>query len=402
MFRFSVMAHSGKLAWLATVAAAATLVACGGSGSSASADGTLKLAMTDSPGCGYDHVYVTVSKIRIHNSATATDSSSGWREIVVSPAQRVDLLRLTNGALQELGQLPLPAGRYEQVRLVFDSAPDANALVLSGTTNEIALTTPSGQQSGYKLQAHFDVASNQVADMVLDFDACKSIVRAGNSGHYNLKPVVAVTQRLTTQIEGHVDPAIASSVVVSTRDPANQLRATVPDSSTGKFMLAYLPESANYTVTVSGAGLTTAAITGVPVSPSIGVTRLNTAAAPIAPASSPTAQLSGSVSDGASSLLTEATVQVQQSLSSLQTLDVGWAGVDPSTAQYSLSLPLAAPIKASYAGQDGPLAFSADSVTGGLYQVYGSAPGYTTQTTAPSVTLGAPGSTTTKNLQLAP
>ncbi len=392
---------------LGSTVAAATLVACGGGGSSASGDGTLKLAMTDSPGCGYDHVYVTVNKIRMHQSTTAGDSDSGWREVVVASPQKIDLLGLTNGALQELGSVPLPAGRYQQVRLVLSDAPLANSLVLSGTNNEIALNTPSGQQSGYKLQAHFDVTGSQVADMVLDFDACKSIVRAGNSGNYNLKPVVAVTKRLTTQIEGYVDPAIASSVVVSTRDPDGQLRATVPDSTSGRFVIAYLPESTNYTVVVSGTNpgtmpLTTAAITGVPVSTTLGSTQLNTSSSPIAPPASTTAQVTGTVSDAGSTLLVDAGVNAQQSLSTLQTLDVAWGNVDPVTAQYTLTLPLAAPLKASYAGMGGPLSFTADSVTPGLYKLYGSASGYTTQTTDPVITLGVAGSTSTKNLVLAP
>lgn len=384
-------------------AIAATLVACGGGGSSAST-GTLQLAMTDSPGCGYDHVWVTVTKIRVHKSGTATDADSGWQEVIVPSVRKIDLLSLTNGALQELGSLPLPAGRYEQVRLVLSDATLANSLVLSGTNNEIELRTPSGQQSGYKLQAHFDVTGNQVADMVLDFDACKSIVRAGNSGNYNLKPVVAVTKRLTTQIEGYVDPAIAANVVVSTRDPDNQLRATVPDSTTGKFVIAYLPENTNYTVTVSGTGRTTAAVTGVPVSTAIGSTQLNTAASPIAPPTSTTAQVSGTVTDASTppQALVEASVNAQQTLSTSQALDVAWSLVDPSTAGYTLTLPLAAPIRASYVGNGGPLSFTADSITPGMYKVYGMAAGYTTQTTDPNVTLGAAGSTTTKNLVLAP
>ena len=384
-------------------AIAATLVACGGGGSSAST-GTLQLAMTDSPGCGYDHVWVTVTKIRVHKSGTATDADSGWQEVIVPSVRKIDLLSLTNGALQELGSLPLPAGRYEQVRLVLSDATLANSLVLSGTNNEIELRTPSGQQSGYKLQAHFDVTGNQVADMVLDFDACKSIVRAGNSGTYNLKPVVAVTKRLTTQIEGYVDPAIAANVVVSTRDPDNQLRATVPDSTTGKFVIAYLPENTNYTVTVSSTGRTTAAVTGVPVSTAIGSTQLNTAASPIAPPTSTTAQVSGTVTDASTppQALVEASVNAQQTLSTSQALDVAWSLVDPSTAGYTLTLPLAAPIRASYVGNGGPLSFTADSITPGMYKVYGMAAGYTTQTTDPNVTLGAAGSTTTKNLVLAP
>ena len=44
------------------------------------------------------------------------------------------------------------------------------------------------------------MTGGQLADMVLDFDACRSIVQAGKSGNYNLKPVVAVIQRLTTAI----------------------------------------------------------------------------------------------------------------------------------------------------------------------------------------------------------
>ena len=57
---------------------------------------------------------------------------------------------------------------------------------------ETALTTPSGQQSGLKMNVDIDVAADKVADVVLDFDACKSVVKRGNSGQYNLKPVIAV------------------------------------------------------------------------------------------------------------------------------------------------------------------------------------------------------------------
>ena len=83
-------------------------------------------------------------------------------------------------------------------------------------------------------------------------------------------------------------------------------------------------------------------------------------------------------------------------------MDVAWGNVDPDNAAYRLTLPLAAPIKASYAGQGGTLSFITDSVTPGLYKVYGSAEGYTTQTTDPSITLGTAGSTSTKDLVLAP
>ncbi|PUE49167.1 hypothetical protein B9Z47_06620 [Limnohabitans sp. 2KL-1] len=383
------------------------LIACGGGGGGAPSTGTLKLAMTDAPACGYDHVYVTVNKIRVHQSATADGTELlGWSELSI-PAQRIDLLSLTNGVLQELGSLPLPAGNYQQVRLVLADNPAnpstanplANALVLSGSADEVPLSTPSAQQSGFKLKARFDVQSGQVADMVLDFDACRSIVKAGSSGRYNLKPVVAVIPRLTTAIEGYVDPSIAPHVVVSTRDPDNNLRATVPNPITGKFTLAYLPENTHYTVVVAGQNLTTAAVTNVPVSRATGVTVLNTAQTAILPAASAMADVAGVVSNSANALLTDAQVSARQTLSTGQVLEVASTGVDVTSADYRMSLPLAAAVKAPYV-QGAVLNFSTDSMVAGRYNVTGTAAGYTTQSTDPVLNLGLAGSTTVKNLVL--
>ena len=389
---------------------ASGLLACGGSGGGGgtASTGTLRLALTDAPACGYEHVYVTVNQIRVHQSASAEDSEPGWSQLSI-PSQRIDLLSLTNGVLQELGSLPLPTGTYQQVRLVLADNPGnpspanplANVLVLTGTSNELALSTPSAQQSGYKLQARFDVQSGQVADMVLDFDACRSIVKAGASGRYNLKPVVSVIKRLTTAIEGYVDPTIAASVLVSTRDPDNQLRSTVPDPTTGKFTLAYLPESTNYTVVVAGQNLTTAAVTNVPVSLAMGVTSLNSALSPILPAASAMATVSGVVSNSTSVLLTDARVAARQTLSTGQVLDVASTGVDSVTADYSLSLPLAAAVKAAYAS-GAALTFTTDSMVAGRYNLTATATGYSTQSTSPQLDLGAAGSTTVKNLVLTP
>ncbi len=186
------------------ILALASLTACGGGGSSDSMvnsggeTGTLRLALTDAPACGFDTVNVTIQKIRVHKSNSANDTDNGWSEIVLSPAKRVNLLNLTNGVLEELGQTLLPTGKYTQLSLVLtenDSThPLANSVLPTGKA-EVALQTPSGQQTGLKTNIDINVATNQTADYVLDFDACKSVVVAGGSENYLLKPVLTVKSR---------------------------------------------------------------------------------------------------------------------------------------------------------------------------------------------------------------
>ena len=127
------------------------LAACGGGGDDgstvtpASGTGTLRVALTDAPACGFDHVYVTVERVRVHQTSSANDNDAGWSEIVLNPTQRIDLLGLTNGVLAELGQTPLGAGQYQQVRLVLSpnrGGTPANSVVPTGGI-ETALDTPS-------------------------------------------------------------------------------------------------------------------------------------------------------------------------------------------------------------------------------------------------------------------
>src|SRR5262249_35531197 len=140
---------------------------CGGggggdSGSGGMQMGTVSVSMTDSPACGFDQVNVTVSKVRIHQSATSSDTGPRWTEIALNPPAKITHLDLNdptqpNFALETLGLPPLAAGHYTQLRLVLvpnsnnPNAPLANSVVLSGTATEIALDTPSGIQSGIKL-----------------------------------------------------------------------------------------------------------------------------------------------------------------------------------------------------------------------------------------------------------
>jgi hypothetical protein len=359
-------------------AAALAVAACGGGGGSggeavSGGTGTLRLALTDAPACGYDAVNVTIERVRVHQDSGAGDNDSGWYDLVVSPRQRVDLLSLTNGVLEELGEMPLPAGRYTQMRLLLAangaSAPFANSVVPTGS-DEVALTTPSAQQSGLKLNVDIDVGPNQIADVVLDFDACKSIVRRGNSGHYNLKPVIAVIPRITNvgRIEGYVHPSIAAATMVSAQSGGEPVKATPPDAITGKFVLYPVPVG-SYTLVLTNPTRATAAVTGVPVVAAAAPTIVGAASAPLLPPAAASAPrvVSGTVTTTPPA---SASVRAVQTLATAPTptpIEVGWVAADDLDGSFSLALPLAAPVWVSYGPTPSTLPFGTDNGAAGLY-----------------------------------
>lgn len=199
----------------------ALVASCGGGGQdgagSAAAIATPQMARAVAPSCRYDHVYVTVEKILINQGA-------GQTEVVLPSPRRIDLVGLSNGVLEALGTAPLPAGHYTAVRLVLTSnstsasASMANAVQPTGGSLT-PLSTPSAQQSGLKLQADFDVAAGQRADLILDPDACASVVKAGNSGKYVLNPVLSVQPRIVTVVENE-ERMVNTATAGDQQDPA--------------------------------------------------------------------------------------------------------------------------------------------------------------------------------------
>lgn len=390
---------ASALRWAGLLATAAALAACGGGGGSSAESGTLRVALTDAPSCGYDHVYVTVEKVRVHQSGSAGDAEGGWTELAVSPARRIDLLDLTNGVLEELGSVQLPAGHYSQIRLVLASntgtgtSSVANAIQLTGDSTVIPLNTPSGQQSGLKLQAHFDVAAGQTSDIVLDFDACKSIVKAGNSGNkYNLKPVLSVVPRANSGIQGFVTTTLSmSSTTIAAQQDGVTIRSTAPDS-TGKFSIPFL-STGTYTLVVSSDGHANAVVTGVPVGTSTTVIS-GTATAIALPVSSMadvtgTVTLTSTTGGGTSTVaLTDATARALQTLTGGPTIEVGNQAVDSELGTYRFRLPVAAPVKAPFVASGTGLTFTPDSAVAGKYTIRMASPGRTTQDKPADVSSG--------------
>lgn len=393
--------HFKQIIWVITITLAALASGCGGGGSgSGSASGILGVSLTDAPACGFDAVNVTVNKVRVHQSSTAADADAGWAEITLSPERKIDLLGLSNGVREDLGQTPLAAGHYSQLRLVLNpntGQGTANSVVLSGTTTEIPLNTPSAVQSGIKLINEFDVAAGQRVDLMLDFDACKSIVTRGN-GSYALKPVVRVIPFALNGISGYVDTAlISSNTRVSAQQSGAIIRSTALNPQTGEFLLAYLPVG-NYDIVITADNHATAVITAVPVTSSTSITGISTINSRITLPPSLTHTISGTVALNPPSQTEAAYVTAKQTLGAPSTtITVKSQAADLLSSAYTLTLPTASPELGSYSPQG--VVLVAQPAIAGKYSAEASATGYTTP---PPVSLDISAGNVIQNFTLAP
>jgi hypothetical protein len=177
--------------------------ACGGSGggSDSGGTGTLSVSLTDAAG-SYKAVYITIEGLEVHTGGNDNDDNN-WMEISMDK-DTINLCELTNGVFEELGSVRLPEGDYNQLRLHLSDTEEDNELnilselhpsanyAISEDNSVHELKIPSGFQSGVKLVKGFSINENSTTEIILDFDASKSVVEAGNSGKWILKPTIKV------------------------------------------------------------------------------------------------------------------------------------------------------------------------------------------------------------------
>jgi len=213
---------------LCALGLAGVLVSCGGGSTTttmtSATTGTVNVSISDPPSCmppngQFMHVYVTVRSVQAHIDPNASDGSAGWQELapqLANAPMQIDLFSKpqTTCVLAQLGSASLPAGKYQQIRLILlsntpgasDALPSTNAcaghgyncVVLQDTTihqlelsseDKTGLKIPPGQIVGGPIQ----VSAGQSVDLNIDFNACASIVRQGN-GKYRLKPTLTAGQ----------------------------------------------------------------------------------------------------------------------------------------------------------------------------------------------------------------
>lgn len=231
------------LSFLAITFVSLFFVRCSNNETSQTSAITIK--MVDAPG-DYAAINIEVRDILIKDDTNPDDQ--GWISIGSTPSggKIYNLLELTGGKSLTLSDTLIPSVYLGQVRLLLG---DKNTVVLKDG-NTYPLKTPSAQQSGLKLKVNQTLLGGVSYNFLLDFDADRSVVKAGNSGNYNLHPVIRVTTTATSGvIKGTVTNIATAKQVLASVQVGTETVTTYANSE-GVFQLNGVA-AGTYTVTLT-------------------------------------------------------------------------------------------------------------------------------------------------------
>ena len=384
------------------------LLNCGGG---SNAPGTVNLTLSDPPTCAapqgpYSHVYVTVTDVLIHTSSTANANDPNWVDLTPNlknnPVQ-VDLLAQSNQCfLTMLGSAGIPAGTYQQIRIILANngatvannkcGVSANCLMLASdlTNTPQALQLSSESQTGIKIPSgqiaggKFIIGHGETKDLNLDFDACASIVVQGSS-QYRLKPVLHAGEvslaPTSSAISGTIVdsaqlPLAGGNTVVALEQVDSDgvdrvIMQTVPNSA-GGFAFCPVPDG-TYDVVVSaidGSGTSYAAtvITSVHPGDALGTVPLTAAGSP--------ASIAGQVTTSTGSAATSTDITVSALLpipNSTTMVTVPLSQQSAATATLTTAASLSCPANSDCANYT--LSVPASNPSVGAFQVGNQNPG---------------------------
>jgi hypothetical protein len=253
--------------------------ACSGGGGGGGSDsggglGTLAVSLTDSAG-SYKAVYITVESVEVHTGGN-DNNNKNW-ETIPMDIDTINLCDLTNGEFEELGSIKLAEGDYTQLRLHLYNIPQDGELNIQGLEHPHAnyvileddsvheLKVPSGFQSGVKVVKGFTISEDGKTELILDFDAMSSVVEAGNSGQWLLKPTIkagkldeytTINGRVTNDAEvgianAYVSAQIFDADAIEQKDKVVIQAGTITDDE-GYYSLFVKPNTYNLVVYIDG------------------------------------------------------------------------------------------------------------------------------------------------------
>ncbi len=194
---------------------------------------SLQVRLTDGPDANVREVWVDIRQIEIIMSDTS-------HPIILDGTHPglYNLLAFSDGKDTLLADATIPAGSISQIRLILGD----NNYIITKDDQQIALKTPSGQQSGLKVQVHQAVSGGILYRLTLDFDAGRSIIKAGNSGNYLLKPVLRILSLMPSggDIQGVVIPDSVRTAIFAIQG-VDTIASTFSDTTNGRYLFKDVP-----------------------------------------------------------------------------------------------------------------------------------------------------------------
>ena len=214
--------------------------------------GYISLKVTDAP---FPHNMVSEANITITKAearlkdkgeTNASDANGYPFQLLYEGEIQMNLLELTNGVSQSLGEVEVPVGTYDLVRVY---VKDANVILTDGRTFD--LEVPSGDQTGVKVFLKPDLIVNEgfTNELLLDFDVYQSFVAKGNTNDvsgitgFNFKPVIKASN---ISVSGALSGTVSTLIDEITTDlkgaqiaimAADTLNTTTFTDASGQYMV---------------------------------------------------------------------------------------------------------------------------------------------------------------------
>ncbi|MCK4790621.1 MAG: DUF4382 domain-containing protein [Desulfobacteraceae bacterium] len=235
------------------------------------------MSLTDATINGVQAVYVTIKEVSVHKN-----EGGGW-EVIAEPNRTYNLLELVNGVREKLGIAVLETGHYTQLRMkvreqsddginiLSESHPYGN-YVIDNSDEYQELKIPSGYQTGVKVVCGFDINENQTTELILDFDASRSIVEAGSSENLLLKPTIKVFELdeysiisgTVTDGENGLQGVLVSAQSFDPDPPSVLVQASTTTDASGSYAIFVAPGTYSIVAYKDGCSPTCVEIAALP------------------------------------------------------------------------------------------------------------------------------------------
>jgi hypothetical protein len=158
-----------------------------------------------------------------------------------------NILKLNNGIDTVLGATQLPLGDISEIRLLLG---DNNTVKVDSKI--LPLTVSSSDKSGLKLKFEKKLLAGISYDVLMDFDAAKSVKEVKKGTEYKMKPVIRlITEANNGSIRGEIGTTPCRTIVYAISG-VDTLTSSYP-SSAGRFVLQGL-SAGTYRVAVAAEG----------------------------------------------------------------------------------------------------------------------------------------------------